>query len=159
MNHDEAGWHSPLRWWQGEQLVWVPRWPLTETDLQDVSHATKVQAAGDLLSHGHLRAMSRKRPARSVLARHADRMGVEMDQYELGVALAVGRIVELRRQADWWRLASRLPGRTRGRHRDRVPGSWRLPDRPTRSLTVRAAAPPRRPRPAAPDQQPWRQPC
>jgi hypothetical protein len=52
-----------------------------------------------------------------------------MDQYELGVALAVARIAELHRQADRWRQASRLPGRTRGRHRDRVPGSPHLPDR------------------------------
>jgi hypothetical protein len=48
-----------------------------------------------------------------------------MDHYELAVA----RIAELHRHADRWRLASRLPGRTRGRHRDRVPGSWRLADR------------------------------
>jgi hypothetical protein len=54
---------------------------------------------------------------------------VDMDLYTPGVALAVARIVELRRQADRCRLASRLPGRTRGRHRDRAPGSPRLPDR------------------------------
>jgi hypothetical protein len=52
-----------------------------------------------------------------------------MDQYKLGVALAAGRIVELRRQADRWRLASRIPGRTGTRRRDRAPGSPRLPDR------------------------------
>ena len=50
-----------------------------------------------------------------------------MDQYELGVALAVSHLAELRRQADRWRLASRLPDRTTGRHRDRAPGSpWVL---------------------------------
>jgi hypothetical protein len=40
-----------------------------------------------------------------------------MDLYTPGVALAAARIAELRRQADQQRLASRLPGRTRGRHR------------------------------------------
>jgi hypothetical protein len=52
-----------------------------------------------------------------------------MDQYELGVALAVERTAELRRQADRWRLASRLPDRTTGRDRDRPPGSLRLAGR------------------------------
>jgi hypothetical protein len=53
-----------------------------------------------------------------------------MEHHELGVALAVERIAELRRQADRWRLASRLPDRTTGRHRDRPPGSLRLAGRP-----------------------------
>jgi hypothetical protein len=52
-----------------------------------------------------------------------------MDLYTPGVALAAARIAELGRQADQGRLASRLPGQTRGRHRDRAPGSRRLPDR------------------------------
>ena len=52
-----------------------------------------------------------------------------MDHYELGVALAVERTAELRRQADRWRLASRLPDRTTGRARDRPPGSLRLAGR------------------------------
>jgi hypothetical protein len=53
-----------------------------------------------------------------------------MDQCTLGVALAVARIAELHRQADRWRLASGLPGRTGGRRRDRAPGSPRHPGRP-----------------------------
>lgn len=52
-----------------------------------------------------------------------------MDHYELGVALAVARIAELRRQADRRRLASRIPGWIGGRRRDRAPGSLRLADR------------------------------
>jgi hypothetical protein len=50
-----------------------------------------------------------------------------MDHYELSVALAVAHLAELHRQADWWRLARRLPGRTTRRHRDRSPGSPCLP--------------------------------
>jgi len=65
----------------------------------------------------------------SVQARHADHTGVKIDLYTLGVALAMAEIVELHRQADQQRLASRLPDRTRGWHRDRVPGSRRRPDR------------------------------
>jgi hypothetical protein len=49
-----------------------------------------------------------------------------MDNYELGVALAVSRIAELRRQADRWRLASRIPGRAAGRRADRAQGSPRV---------------------------------
>ena len=50
-----------------------------------------------------------------------------MDQYELGVALAVARIAELRRHADRWRLAGRIPGRTARRRGNRTPGSpWVL---------------------------------
>jgi hypothetical protein len=49
-----------------------------------------------------------------------------MDQYEPGVALAVSRIAELHRQADRWRLASRIPGRTAGHRRSRGPGSPRV---------------------------------
>jgi hypothetical protein len=52
-----------------------------------------------------------------------------MDQYELGVTLAVGRIVEFRRQADRWRLASRISGLPGGRHRNKPPGPPRLPGR------------------------------
>jgi hypothetical protein len=50
-----------------------------------------------------------------------------MDQYELGVALAAARIAELRRHADRWRLAGRIPGRTARRRGNRTPGSpWVL---------------------------------
>jgi hypothetical protein len=50
-----------------------------------------------------------------------------MDQYELGVAMAVTHMAELRRQADRWRLGRRIPGRTAGRRGDRAPGSrWVL---------------------------------
>jgi hypothetical protein len=50
-----------------------------------------------------------------------------MDQYELGVAMVVTHIAELRRQADRWRLARRSPGRTAGRRGIRTPGSpWVL---------------------------------
>jgi hypothetical protein len=48
-----------------------------------------------------------------------------MDQYEL----AVSRIAELRRQADRWRLARRIPGRTAGRRGNRAPGSPWVPVR------------------------------
>jgi hypothetical protein len=48
-----------------------------------------------------------------------------MDQYELGVAMAVAHLAELHRQADRRRPTGRLPGRTRGRHRDLAPGSPR----------------------------------
>jgi hypothetical protein len=48
-----------------------------------------------------------------------------MDHYELGVALAVAHLAELHRQADRRRLASRIPGRTADRRRDRAPGSSR----------------------------------
>jgi hypothetical protein len=58
-----------------------------------------------------------------------------MDHYELGVALAVERIAELRRHADRWRLASRLPDQTTGRDRDRPPGSLRLAGRPGQAAT------------------------
>jgi len=46
-----------------------------------------------------------------------------MDHYELGVTLAVAHLAELHRQADRWRLASRIPGRTAGRRGDRPPAS------------------------------------
>ena len=50
-----------------------------------------------------------------------------MDQYELGVAMAMERLAELRRDADRWRLARRIPGRTAGRRGNRTPGSpWAL---------------------------------
>jgi hypothetical protein len=50
-----------------------------------------------------------------------------MDQYELGVAMVVTHIAELRRQADRWRLARRSPDRTAGRRGIRTPGSpWVL---------------------------------
>jgi hypothetical protein len=74
--------------------------------------------------------MPHPQPAHNVLARHADHLGVEMDLYTPGVALAAARIAELHRQADRWRLARRLADRTRGRHRHWVPGSRRLPERP-----------------------------
>jgi hypothetical protein len=44
-----------------------------------------------------------------------------MDQYELGVALAVAHLAELRRHADR-RLAGRVPGRTARRRDNRAPG-------------------------------------
>jgi hypothetical protein len=50
-----------------------------------------------------------------------------MDQYELGVAMAAAHLAELRRQADRWRLARRIPGWTAGRRGNRTPGSpWVL---------------------------------
>jgi hypothetical protein len=73
--------------------------------------------------------MPHPQPAHNVLARYADRLGVEMDLYTPGVALAAARIAELHRQADGQRLANRLPGRTAARHQDRAPGSRRRPDR------------------------------
>ena len=82
-----------------------------------------------------------------------------MDQHELGVALAVARIVELRRQADRRRLAGRIPDRTTGRHRDRPPGSLRLAGRFGQAADWAATAPPRRPPPAVPGEQPRREPC
>jgi hypothetical protein len=49
-----------------------------------------------------------------------------MDHYELGVALAVAHLAELRRQADRRRLTSRIPGRTAARRGDRAPESPRV---------------------------------
>jgi hypothetical protein len=50
-----------------------------------------------------------------------------MDQYELGVALAVAHLAELRRHGDRWRLAGRIPGRTARRRGNGTPGSpWVL---------------------------------
>src|SRR5215217_3910741 len=64
---------------------------------------------------------------RSVLARATPTRRIEMDQYELGVAMAAAHIAELRRDADRWRLARRIPGRIAGRRRNRTPGwSWGL---------------------------------
>ena len=84
-----------------------------------------------------------------------------MDQYELGIALAVAQIAELRRQADRWRLASRLPDQTTGRDRDRPPGSLRLAGRPgqaaDRTAGGRAAAATTTAR--VPGEQPRREPC
>ena len=53
-----------------------------------------------------------------------------MDNFEVGVWLAIAHLAELHRQADQPRQASRLPDRTRGRRSDRAPASPRLPDRP-----------------------------
>jgi hypothetical protein len=53
-----------------------------------------------------------------------------MDNYEVGVWLAIGNLAELHRQADRQRQASRRPGRTRGWRRDQAPGSPRLAGRP-----------------------------
>jgi hypothetical protein len=89
--------------------------------------ANASKAGGDFPLHGHLRVMPTSGRARSVLARHADHSGVEMDLCTPGVALAVAQIAELRRQAEQRRLAGRLADRTRGRHRDRAPGSPRRP--------------------------------
>jgi hypothetical protein len=80
--------------------------------------------------HGHLRVMPRPQPTHSALARHADHTVVEMDHYSLGMALAMAQITELHRQADRRRLASRIPGRTASRRRDRAPGSQCHPGRP-----------------------------
>jgi hypothetical protein len=49
-----------------------------------------------------------------------------MDKFEVGVWLAIANLAELHRQADQRRQACRLPGRTKGRRRDRAPGSPRL---------------------------------
>jgi hypothetical protein len=70
-------------------------------------------------------------------------MGPEMDRYELGVALAVAHLAELHRQADRRRLASRIPDRTTGRHRDRPPGSPHVLERhgQTAERTVAASGP------------------
>src|SRR6266508_6971480 len=46
---------------------------------------------------------------RSVLARPTPSDGSRVQQYEPDVALAVARIAELRRLADQWRLACRVP--------------------------------------------------
>jgi hypothetical protein len=79
-----------------------------------------------------------------------------MDQYELGVAMVVTHIAELRRQADRWRLARRSPDRTAGRRSIRTPGSpWVLGGH-HHSAAARAAAPPWRPPPALPGRKPWR---
>ena len=84
-----------------------------------------------------------------------------MEQYELGIALVMARIAELRRRADRWRLASRLPGQTAGRCRNRVPGSPRRAGRPgqaaDRAAGGRAAAATTAAR--VPGEQPRRQPC
>jgi len=45
-----------------------------------------------------------------------------MDQYELGVAMAVAHLAERRRHADRRRLARRIPGRTAGRRGYHAPG-------------------------------------
>jgi hypothetical protein len=45
-----------------------------------------------------------------------------MDQYELGVAMAVPHLSELRRHAERRRLARRIPGRTAGWHRGLASG-------------------------------------
>jgi hypothetical protein len=68
-----------------------------------------------------------------------------MDQYELGVALAVARIAELRRHADRWRLAGRIPGRTARRRGNRTPGSpWVLGRHDQAADCAVAASGPRR---------------
>jgi hypothetical protein len=64
-----------------------------------------------------------------VLARHADHTGIDMDNFEPGVWLAIGHLAEPHRQADQRRQASRIPGRTGGRRRVRAPGSPRRPGR------------------------------
>jgi hypothetical protein len=83
-----------------------------------------------------------------------------MDKFEVGVWLAIANLAELHRQADQRRQASRLPGRTRGRRRDRAPGSPRPLGRPGQAADrTGGSRPPRRPRPAALGRQPRRQPC
>jgi hypothetical protein len=78
-----------------------------------------------------------------------------MDNFEVGVWLAIGNLAELHRQADRRRQASRLPGRTSGRRSDRAPGSPRLPSRPgqaadrTGGSRPAGAAPASGPEPAA----------
>jgi hypothetical protein len=68
-----------------------------------------------------------------------------MDQYELGVALAAARIAELRRHADHWRLAGRIPGRTARRRGNRTPGSpWVLGRHDQAADCAVAASGPRR---------------
>jgi hypothetical protein len=67
-----------------------------------------------------------------------------MDQYELGVAMAVSHLAERRRHVDRRRLARRIPGRTAGRRGYHAPGSPWVPVQHGQALTVRAvAAPPR----------------
>jgi hypothetical protein len=53
-----------------------------------------------------------------------------MDNFEVGVWLAIANLAELHRQADRQRQASRRPGRARGWRRDRAPESLRLLGRP-----------------------------
>jgi hypothetical protein len=67
-----------------------------------------------------------------------------MDHYELrvaelGVVLAVAHLAELLRH-DRRRLASRIPGRTQGRHRDRAAGSPRLLGRGAQAAECAVAA-------------------
>jgi hypothetical protein len=49
-----------------------------------------------------------------------------MEPYELGVALTLAELVELRRQADHRRQPRRNPGSTAGRRRQRAP-DWPRP--------------------------------
>jgi uncharacterized protein YciI len=63
-----------------------------------------------------------------------------MDQYELGVAMAVAHLAELRRHDDRRRLARRIPGRTAGRRGNRAPGSPWVPGRHDRRAAAVAAA-------------------
>jgi hypothetical protein len=63
-----------------------------------------------------------------------------MDQYELGVAMALTHLAELRGHAEQRCLGRRLPGRTADRHGDRAPGSpWVLGRHG--QATARAAGP------------------
>src|SRR5215208_4639715 len=79
-----------------------------------------------------------------------------MDHYELrvaelGVVLAVAHLAELLRH-DRRRLASRIPGRTQGRHRDRAPGcrdSWAEEPRPPSARSL----------PEVSGEEPRREPC
>lgn len=73
--------------------------------------------------------------------------GVEMDNFEPGVWMAVAHLAELHRHPDRRRLACRIPGRTAGRRRNRTPGwPWvpvqhrQAPDGAGGSRTAAAAA-------------------
>jgi hypothetical protein len=83
-----------------------------------------------------------------------------MDHYELGVTLATAPLAELRRHADRWRLASRLPGRTAGRRGIRRQGRRAVQGRHERAADragggrAAAATPPE-----VLGEQPRRQPC
>jgi hypothetical protein len=85
--------------------------------------------------------MSRLRPGRSVLARHADHTGVDMDNYEPGIWLAIAHLAELHRQADQRRPAGRPAGRTGSRRSDRAPRSPRRPGRDSQAGQTTIAGP------------------
>jgi hypothetical protein len=74
----------------------------------------------------HLRVMPRRRRGHSVQARHRQPIGVEMERYELGVALALAELVQLRRQASRRRQVHQMTGSTAIQRSKRAPG-WPRP--------------------------------